>query len=125
MSMRVVLHLRWLRFSLALVLASCFVRPAVAQQAPPTSPAQPTPVARNAPIVAENPQPAEIATCPPEASPPKRPFTIFASWDNALQFETENKEFRFHFGGTGQLDTVGLIGPQSLFAAVGGSNSNG
>jgi phosphate-selective porin OprO/OprP len=110
---------------LALVLASCWSRPALAQQTPPLPSAQPAPVSQNAPKFTDNPFAAEDTTCAPEASPEKHPFHILASWDNGLQFESENKAFRFHFGGTGQLDTVGLIGPQSLFLAPGGSTSNG
>src|SRR5262249_20532639 len=125
MSMRIVFHRRWLQFSLALVLAFCLVRPVVAQQAQPLLSAQPTPVSQNVPNVTDNPPAAESTTYPPEPGPQKHPFGVFASWDNGLQFETENKEVRLHFGGTGQLDTVGLIGPQSLFTAPGGSSSNG
>jgi phosphate-selective porin OprO/OprP len=36
-----------------------------------------------------------------------------------LVFESESKQFRLHVGGIGQIDTVFLIGPQSVFVAPG------
>lgn len=41
-----------------------------------------------------------------------------------MRFESETKQFSLHVGGIGQIDTVFLIGPQSVFASPGGA-SNG
>ncbi|HZY84048.1 MAG TPA: hypothetical protein VFE78_04415, partial [Gemmataceae bacterium] len=60
----------------------------------------------------------EDFTAPP--SPRKRRFPLQASWDNGLIFESEDEQFHLHVGGVGQIDTVWLIGPQSVFALAGG-----
>jgi phosphate-selective porin OprO/OprP len=77
---------------------------------------------------------APIASaCPPIAGTDTFPFApplqqqripLEVSWDNGLVFESEAKQFSLHIGGIGQIDTVFLIGPQSVFAAPGGA-SNG
>src|SRR5579884_3949641 len=51
---------------------------------------------------------------------PKRKFPLEASWDNGLHLDDPDGQFRLHVGGIGQIDTVWLIGPQSVFALPGG-----
>ena len=46
-----------------------------------------------------------------------------ASWDSGLRLESEDNRFSIHVGGLGMIDSVWLIGPQSLFAAPGGGTS--
>ncbi len=62
---------------------------------------------------------------PSPASPPADPtrFPLQAFWDNGLRLESEDKHFSIHVGGVAQIDSVWLIGPQSLFAAPGGGTS--
>ncbi len=59
-----------------------------------------------------------------DAHPRKQRIPLEATWDNGLQFESADERFRIHVGGAGQLDTVALVGPQSVFALPGGG-SNG
>jgi phosphate-selective porin OprO/OprP len=66
--------------------------------------------------------------CRPEGGddepPAKRPpVPLEASWDNGLRIESADERFRLHFGGIVQVDTVWLIGPQSVFAAPGGGTN--
>lgn len=67
------------------------------------------------------------SSCPtravPSAEPDKRKTSLEAAWDNGLVFESENDDFRLHVGGLGQIDTVWLVGPRSVFAAPGGGIS--
>lgn len=56
--------------------------------------------------------------------PQERRFPLHASWDNGLHLESDNQQFNLHIGGIGQIDTVFLIGPQSVFTVPGGG-SNG
>jgi phosphate-selective porin OprO/OprP len=58
-----------------------------------------------------------LMSAPP---PAEHRFPLQASWDNGLRLESEDKQFSLHIGGIGQIDTVFLIGPQSVFAAPGG-----
>jgi phosphate-selective porin OprO/OprP len=62
----------------------------------------------------------------PLADPPTkdRRIPLEASWDNGLHFDSANEQFHLHVGGLAMIDTVWLIGPQSVFAAPGGA-SNG
>jgi phosphate-selective porin OprO/OprP len=60
----------------------------------------------------------------PEPEPKPRRFPLEASWQDGLVFQSEDEQFRLHVGGIGMIDTVWLIGPQSVFAASGGG-SNG
>jgi phosphate-selective porin OprO/OprP len=89
------------------VVASAFIvalgvaAPAFAQEAPPTPP--------SAPI--------EMIVPPP--SPKGNPLE--ATWDNGLHLQSPDKQFDIHIGGVGQIDSVWLIGPQSVFAAPGGA----
>jgi phosphate-selective porin OprO/OprP len=46
-----------------------------------------------------------------------------ANWDNGLHLDSEDNRFQLHVGGLAQIDSVWLIGTQSLFAAPGGSTS--
>jgi phosphate-selective porin OprO/OprP len=62
----------------------------------------------------------------PAADPPAKDTRIVleANWNNGLRFDSADKQFQLHIGGQIQLDTVWLIGPQSVFALPGGA-SNG
>jgi phosphate-selective porin OprO/OprP len=68
----------------------------------------------------------DSAECLPLAddSQKKRRISLDAIWDNGLRFESADDQFSLHVGGIVHLDTVWLIGPQSVFAAPGGG-SNG
>ena len=59
-----------------------------------------------------------VAPAPPDKE--HRRFPLEASWDNGLRFESPDDRFSLHVGGVGQIDTVWLIGPQSVFAVAGG-----
>lgn len=52
---------------------------------------------------------------------PASPIRFDATWDNGLFLTSEDKQFRFHAGGVGQIDSVWLIGPQGNFVANGGT----
>jgi phosphate-selective porin OprO/OprP len=56
--------------------------------------------------------------------PKKQGIPLEASWDNGLVIESANDQFHLHIGGIGQIDTVFLIGPQSLFETTGGGSSS-
>jgi len=60
----------------------------------------------------------------PAPQPQQRRFPLQASWDNGFQLESDNNQFSLHIGGRAQIDTVWLIGPQSIFTTPGGG-SNG
>jgi phosphate-selective porin OprO/OprP len=61
---------------------------------------------------------------PTSAPPPQdRRFPLQASWDNGLRLESDDKQFSLHVGGVGQIDTVFLIGPHSLFNSPGDGTS--
>jgi phosphate-selective porin OprO/OprP len=44
-------------------------------------------------------------------------------WDNGYHVESSDKQFRLHIGGNAQVDTVWLIGPNSIFALPNGATS--
>jgi phosphate-selective porin OprO and OprP len=50
-------------------------------------------------------------------------FPLEASWADGLQIDSPTKQFHFHFGGVGQIDSVWFIGPASAFNAPGGAVS--
>ena len=54
-------------------------------------------------------------------SPEPTPIRFDATWDNGLFLTSEDKQFRFHAGGTAQIDSVWLVGPQGNFVANGGA----
>ena len=95
-------------------------RPAEAAPRPADIPATPAPAAADHKI-------SEVC-CPegdedgPHAK--KRRIPLEASWDDGLRFESSDEQFRLHVGGIAQIDTVWLMGPQSVFALPGGG-SNG
>jgi phosphate-selective porin OprO/OprP len=62
---------------------------------------------------------------PPCTDPNGQRFALRVSWQDGLRLDSDDNQFRLHVGGIGMVDTVWLIGPQSAFAAVGGSTSNG
>jgi phosphate-selective porin OprO and OprP len=57
-------------------------------------------------------------TIVPPATP--SPIRFDATWDNGLFLTSDDKQFRFHAGGVGQIDSVWLIGPKGNFAIPGG-----
>ncbi|HVS38518.1 MAG TPA: porin, partial [Gemmataceae bacterium] len=57
------------------------------------------------------------------ADPPKRRVPLEASWDDGLHFDSTDDRFHLHIGGVGQIDTVFLLGPSSLFTVPGGGVS--
>src|SRR5262245_9211958 len=59
-----------------------------------------------------------------DPQPKKQKIPLEATWDNGLRFESTDDRFHLHVGGIGQIDTVWLAGPQSVFLAPGGA-SNG
>jgi phosphate-selective porin OprO/OprP len=63
------------------------------------------------------PNTAEIAP----GSTPR--FKLEASWENGFQLDSPDKQFHFHFGGVGMIDSVWFIGPASAFNAPGGAAS--
>jgi phosphate-selective porin OprO/OprP len=63
-----------------------------------------------------------VQTSPPPA--PTGRFPLQAYWDNGFLLESADNQFHLHIGGVGQIDSVWLIGPQSVFALPGGG-SNG
>jgi phosphate-selective porin OprO/OprP len=83
------------------------------------TPEGPVVPAEGSPLPADGP-----ATPEPAAQPQKHRVPLEVIWDNGLYFESADDKLRLHVGGVGMLDTVWLIGPQSLFAAPGGG-SNG
>ena len=52
-----------------------------------------------------------------------RRFPLVANWTDGLHLESEDKQYHFHFGGIGQIDSVWYIGPASAFNNAGGSSS--
>jgi phosphate-selective porin OprO/OprP len=67
--------------------------------------------------------PVESQSVAPASPEDVRHFPLEASWANGFQVESPDKQFRFHFGGTGQIDSVWYIGPASAFNNAGGSSS--
>lgn len=59
----------------------------------------------------------------PTDDAPNRRIPLRASWDDGLRLESADDRFRLHLGGAGQIDSVWLIGPHSLFEAPGGGTS--
>jgi phosphate-selective porin OprO/OprP len=62
-------------------------------------------------------------TPPSESQTKGKPISLEVSWDNGLFFASKDEQFKLHVGGIGQLDTVWLIGPHSLFNAPGDGTS--
>ncbi|MFT3880300.1 MAG: porin [Gemmatales bacterium] len=50
-----------------------------------------------------------------------RRIPLQAYWDHGFRFESENKKFDFHFGGTGNIDFVNPYGPTDLFLGPNGA----
>src|SRR5205085_12050078 len=94
------------------------------------APAQAEQLAMPAPAAAEHrtkdsgcPEDGEDVS-PEDAHAKRRRVPLEASWDNGLRLESADDQFQLHVGGIAQVDTVWLIGPQSVFALPGGG-SNG
>lgn len=59
--------------------------------------------------------------CAASETPPKRrKIELEASWDDGLWFTSADQQFRIHVGGSAQIDSTWLIGPQSAFALPNG-----
>src|SRR5262245_53373919 len=110
--------MRWTLLLVVGLLASLGCPLAMAQEGIPPGP--PCPAQQSLTPEGGN----DIPTCAP-SSHPRIPLEV--SWDNGLRLESADEQFSLHVGGVGQIDTVWLIGPQSLFAPTGGgsSSSNG
>lgn len=105
---------------------------------PPASAVSAHPVATPpAPGAAENsaievldaPEPPKtFSTSHPEADEKApaddRRVPLEASWENGLHLASKDDRFDLHFGAIVQIDSVGLIGPHSVFAAPGGGDNN-
>jgi phosphate-selective porin OprO/OprP len=62
----------------------------------------------------------------PPTEPPNRRFALDVFWENGLRFESKDGQFHLHVGGSAQIDSTWLIGPQSVFALPdGGPNGEG
>jgi phosphate-selective porin OprO/OprP len=70
----------------------------------------------------------EQERAPPGVMPAKAPDTrrtpLAVFWDNGLRFESDNDQFHLHLGGSAQIDSTWLIGPQSVFLLPNG-DANG
>jgi phosphate-selective porin OprO and OprP len=66
-----------------------------------------------------DPSPPESVPAPPTAESRRTPLGVF--WDNGLRFESANEKFHLHVGGSAQIDSTWLIGPQSVFLLPDGS----
>jgi phosphate-selective porin OprO/OprP len=64
---------------------------------------------------------ADLPPCTSQEN--KGKIVLEASWDYGFHLESESKQFSFHVGGIGMIDSVFPIGPQSVFAAHGGGTS--
>src|SRR5262245_39820857 len=96
----------------------------------PVTDAPGSPVAPRSPVAtfgmpqvadpAPEPIPAPLEMPPPPTTNSRRiPLGVF--WDDGLRFESESQQFRLHVGGSAQIDSTWLIGPQSVFALPDGS----
>jgi phosphate-selective porin OprO/OprP len=88
-------------------------------QTPNPAGGDPPPAPAVVPAAPAHPEPDAAATGDPTAPP----IRFDATWDNGLFLTSEDKQFRFHAGGVGQIDSVWLIGPKGNFVAPGGSTS--
>jgi phosphate-selective porin OprO/OprP len=93
---------------------------------PPPSAAQPPtalPVPQGWPVNAA-PAPAGNGAGMPTTTPAeKQPIHLDATWDDGLRFQSADERFHLHVGGAGQIDSVWLVGPHSLFDTPSGSTS--
>lgn len=99
----------------AAVLAACALLaglPISAGQTPPVSGEATAP-----------PSEPPIANIVPAAEAPRSRQPLDVYWDNKLQIESADRDFRLHFGGTIQIDSTWLIGPDSLFLNPAGNIS--
>lgn len=110
----------------AAVLTACMVWGAGANaQGVPEMGEAPEARARLGGPVAAEAMPAEavsegaVETRP--TAPAKHGFPLQATWDNGLRFQSDDGAFSLHVGGIGMVDTVWLVGPQSVFAGPGGA----
>jgi hypothetical protein len=97
---------------------SSLASPGSSQNVPPLPEADPSSVLRESDAGMWTP---DIGPAAPQED---RSFPVEASWSDGLRFQSNNKQFQFHFGGVVQIDSTWLIGPQNLFNAPGGV-SNG
>jgi phosphate-selective porin OprO/OprP len=126
-------------FAVALLASVLSAFPAVAQSAAETARQDQGPPAGTEPVESGDQQPPregppDDAGPGPESPPagasrvwPQEPISprsrrlpLQASWDNGLLFVSEDEQSHLHVGGVGQIDSVWLVGPQSVFALPGG-----
>jgi phosphate-selective porin OprO/OprP len=70
------------------------------------------------------PSPAEGGASIPVTPPAeKKSISLDATWDDGLRFQSADERFHLHVGGAGQIDSVWLIGPHTLFDTPSGSTS--
>src|SRR5580658_5443605 len=84
----------------------------------------PLPGAAPASVLGESTESTWTPDVVPAAPPEDRHLPIEASWSDGLRFQSDDKQYQFHFGGIIQIDSTWLIGPQTYFNAPGGA-SNG
>jgi phosphate-selective porin OprO and OprP len=60
---------------------------------------------------------------PADPETKRRRIPLEANWDNGLHLDSPDDQFHLHIGGIAQVDTVWLIGPQSVFALPGGGTN--
>src|SRR4051812_33540423 len=93
----------------AAVLTVCTARgladPPPASAVVPAAPSPPAPTAD-----------VSFLAQPAEQDKPR----LEAAWDYGVVVSSADKQFRFHAGGVGQIDSVWLIGPKANFALPGG-----
>jgi phosphate-selective porin OprO/OprP len=89
-----------------------------------SSPVNAPPAAPPWPAGLGTPAPPEANCDLPEAAAPQpRRFALESFWENGLRVESADGQFHIHVGGNAQIDTVWLIGPQSIFAIPGGGTN--
>lgn len=88
------------------------------------------PAARPLPSGTKSPPPStailddsRLETAIPAPEPANRRFALDAFWDNGLRFESKDDQFHLHIGGSAQIDSTWLIGPQSVFLLPNGSDN--
>jgi phosphate-selective porin OprO and OprP len=132
---------RWTCCFLSVLVVSMAGPTALAQEAlapgpgpagkptPPASLGSPVPAAPPGIAIGPSSSPPDAANVPhPDndvlvSTPQRQKLLLQASWENGFQLESDKNDFKLHVGGLGMIDTVFLIGPQSLFAAPGGGTS--
>jgi phosphate-selective porin OprO/OprP len=93
----------------------------VSAPAPAPAAAPPTPVPAAAPQKTSDICCSDGGDDEPQTK--RHPIPLEASWDYGFRIHSQDDDFRLHVGGIVQVDTVWLIGPQSVFALPGGGTN--